>query len=204
MGLDVHLYQFEGVDTDAILKLWQFSEEPWAYEEFEKWTITPPSERGNFPSEKAKAEGHEKLVANARELGLSEMIVKDGVFGGKQITFPSKKHPEWTIGDWYSVSTLREIVEHFTGKNFYFAFPEAEGIHGLFRPDWETSRKRLVGILKELQGIDPRQFDAFNKEFVLQGQMFKGRMEQLEVMIETLDFVLNSDNPKEFLLYWSS
>src|SRR5690242_16435428 len=110
MGLDIYLYQFRNVDADAILKLWQFSEEPWAFEGFKDWSALPASERGVFPSEKQKAEARAKLKTKARELDLAEQIVDDSSFGGVNISFPSRVHPEWLVGDWYSLSTTRAIM----------------------------------------------------------------------------------------------
>ena len=167
MSIDVQLYRFEGVDTDAILKLWQYSEEPWAHEAFENWKASPQSERGNYPSAKDRADSCEKLAGKARELGLPEQIVEASVFGGKQISFPSTRQPAWPVGEWYSFSTVRELMEYFTGKNFYFVLPEAEGIHGLFRPNWAAARKRLAGILDELKNLTRDLIDDFHQRFVM-------------------------------------
>jgi hypothetical protein len=199
MGLDVYLYQFKNLDADAILKLLWFSEEPWAFEAFHKWSAVPQTDRGSFPSEKDKAESREKLAAKARELSLPEKIVDDVYFGGTQISFPSK-HPEWRVGDWYSFSTTRAIVEHFTGKDIYFVFPEAKDGPRYFRPDWALAKRGLGEILQELKKLEPAQLDNFISGL---SESINHHLNQIEVMIETLDFVLNSNNPNEFVLLWS-
>ena len=205
---------------DAILKLWQFSEEPWAFEAFERWQALPQSERGVFPSEKDKVESRKKLTAKAQESGLSEGIAIDPNFGGTKISLPSKQHPKWTVGEWYSFGTARELIAYATGKDFYFVFPEANNIHGFFRPDWMAARKRLANILGRIKKLNQAQIEDFHSRFVMPdvqwllkrvkptqlasaSEIFAGLVAQIEVMIETLDFVLNSENPKEFLLYWS-
>lgn len=219
MGLDVDLCQFKDIDTDAILKLWQFSEKPWASEAYNRWRATPESERGEYPLERRKTEYREQLAAKAQELGLPKGIVEDHLFGGTKISFPSAKHPRWPVGEWYSFSTVREMMEYFTGDDFYFIFPEARGIHGLFRPDWAESRERLADFLEVLRKLESAQIEDFHKRFVQPhaspphlfpgvkrasvSEMFADNLAQIEVMIETLDLVLNSDNPREFLLYWS-
>lgn len=201
MGLDVYLYQFRNVDTDAILKLWQFSEEPWAFEGFTRWSALPESERGVFPSEKDRAEGREKLMAKARELGLPEQIAEEPNFGGVNISFPSKQHKRWLVGDWYSLSTTRAIMEEFTGKELYHVFPEAKKDSRLFRPDWFEAKKRLAQILESLRQLAPEQLERF--EPGLSDSFADYHLSQIEVIIETIDFVLNSDNRNEFLLLWS-
>ena len=75
MGLDVYLYQFIDLDTDAILKLSKFSEELWAFEEFEKRKAMPQSERDSYPTEQNWMKYREKLSWKAHELGLPEGIV---------------------------------------------------------------------------------------------------------------------------------
>ena len=220
MGLDVYLYQFKNRDMDATLKLWQFSEEPWAFEAFERWHALPQSERGVFPSEKDKAESRKKMTAKAQELGLSEEVAMDPNLGGTKISFPSKQHPQWPVGEWYSFSTVRELIAYATGKDFYFVMPEARNIHGFFRPDWMTARKRLANILGRIKELNQTQIEDFHSRFVMPdvqellkkmkpaqlasaSEIFARLVAQIEVMIETLDFVLNSGNSKEFLFYWS-
>lgn len=200
MGLDVYLYQFKGLNTDAILKLWEFSEDPWAFEAFKKWNALPPSGKGSFPSEKDKSESHERLVSKARELGLSESIVSE-TFGGGQISFQSKCHPGWLVGDWYSMDTTRAVVQHFTGKDMHSIFLEAKKGSRLFRPDWSVAKKELNEILLELKKLKPAQLEDF---VVGLSESFDHHLDQIGVMIETLDFVLCSKNPEEFLLLWSN
>jgi hypothetical protein len=200
MGLDVYLYQYKDVDADAILKLLWFSEEPWAFKSFNQWNALPQSERGTFPSEKDKAEGRKKLQAKARELGLPDKIVDENTFGGTQISFPSKQHPEWLVGDWYSLGITRVIMKNFTDKELDFVFPEIKNERRYFKPDWLESKNRLTKILQELKKLAPTQVDDFCRGL---STTFKDHLSQIEVMIETLDFVLNSENPKQFILLWS-
>lgn len=202
MGLDVHLYQFKDVDTDVILELSRLAEEPYSDEEFQKWKAMPPFQRGDsFPSAKRKAEGYQKLLARARELGFPETRFSQPGFGGTGIDFPSPHHPEWAVGDWYSLGTTCGIMKHFTGNDIYSVFPEAKDLHGLFRPDWSESRKQLMGILQELKRMKPAEIESFISGL---SESFDHHLNQLEVMIETLDFVVNSGNPREFLLFWSA
>jgi hypothetical protein len=201
--LDVHLYQFKNLDTDVVLRLSQASEEPYAFEAFQKWKALPQSERGPWPSEKAVAQSRQKMLAIVKELNLPEKIINDYSFGGTTIYFPSKRHPQWTVGDWYSFSTTLGIIEHFTGNDFYFVLPEAKGVHdghGFFRPDWTAAKMRLAGMLEELKRLEPAQLENYIPGL---SESFDRHLSQIEVMIETLDFVLNSESPKEFLLYWS-
>jgi len=207
MGLDVTLCQFKILDTEAILELSRFAGEPWAFE----------------------AGAGKKLKAKACELGLPEGILAQSYFGGTGVSFPSRKYPEGPpVGDWSSFRGTRELMERFTGKGIYFVFPEAEAIgagHGFFRPDWTGARTRLVGILQALRTVKSAEIEDYHERFVKlevpqdllekvrslnpaqiasPSQVFAGKLAQIEVMIETLDFVLNSENPTEFLLYWSA
>jgi hypothetical protein len=207
MGLDVTLCQFKALDTEAILELSRFSGEPWAF----------------------KAGAGAKLKARARELGLPEGILVQSYFGGTRVSFPSRKHPDGPpVGDWSCFGTTRELMEHFTGKNFYFVFPEASCIragHGFFRPEWMASRAKLVGIRQALRTVNSTEIQDFDARFVKAqvpqdllekvktlnpgqiaspSEVFARELAQIEVMIETLDFVLSCENPKEFLLFWSA
>jgi hypothetical protein len=207
MGLDVNLCRFKTLDTEAILKLSQFAGEPWAFE----------------------AGAGKKLKAKAHELGLPEEILAQSYFGGTGVSLPSGTHPEGPpVGEWSSFGGTRELMERFTGKDIYFAFPEAEAIgagHGFFRPDWMAARTKLIGILQALRSVKSAEIEDYHAQFVTPqvpgdlleqakrlnpaqiaspSQVFAGELAQIEVMIETLDFVLNSENPGEFLLYWSA
>jgi hypothetical protein len=173
MGLDITLYQFSAADVEAILGLARRADE-------------------------ARAPGKVDIKAEARKLGLPETIIAESGFGGTRISLPSKKDCEWLVGDWHSFGQIRALLRHFFGKDLYFIFPEAKGIYGLFRPDWQEAKNRLVNILQELKEISPSTWQE-----VYPFDTSKRGLKQLEVMIETLDFVLNSDNPREFLLYWS-
>jgi len=207
MGLDVNLCRFGTLDTEAILELSRFAGEPWAFE----------------------AGADRKLKAKARELGLPEGILAQSYFGGTGVSLPSRKHPEGPpVGDWSSFGGTRELMKCFTGKDIYFVFPEAEAIgagHGFFRPDWMAARTKLIGILQALRTVKPAEIEDYHAQFVTPqvpqdlleqvkrlnpaqiatpSQVFGGGLAQIEVMIETLDVVLNSENPGEFLLYWSA
>jgi hypothetical protein len=200
MGLDVTLCQFRNLDTEAILKFSRFSSEPWAFE----------------------VGAGVKLKAGARDLGLPESIICEPYFGGERISFPSEKHPKWPlVGDWSSFGTTRELIRQFTGKDLYFVFPEAEGDPAYFRPDWSASKERLTDILNVIQGLHPRQMESFVDVFVkpnipsyllervkstdcaTPAELWAGDVAQIEVMIETLDYVLNHEHPRQFLLRWS-
>jgi hypothetical protein len=201
MGLDVYLIQYKDVDADAILKFLWFSGESWAFKAGRRWNTLPKSERGSFPSEKDKAECREKLTAKARELGLPEKIVTDGYpYSGTQISFSSKQHPEWLVGDWYNLGITRAIMKNFTGKELDFVFPEVNNEPRYFRPDWSTAKIRLIEMLQELKKLKPAQLENFQSGL---SKSFDYHLNQIEVMIETLDFVLNSGNPKQFILLWS-
>jgi hypothetical protein len=207
MGLDVALCQFKTLDSEAILAFSRFAGEPWAFE----------------PG------AGEKLKARARELGLPETILPQSYFGGTKVCFPSRKHPEGPpVGDWSSFGGTRELMERFTGKGIYFVFPEAETIgagHGFFRPDWMAARAKLDGILQALRTVKSPEVEDYHARFVTPevpqdllekvkrlnpaqiaspSHVFAAKLAQIEVMIETLDFVLNCENPTEFLLYWSA
>lgn len=207
MGLDVNLCRFETLDTEAILELSRSASEPWAFE----------------------AGAGKKLRAKARELNLSEGILAQSYFGGTGVSLPSRNHPEGPpVGDWSSFGGTRELMERFTGKDIYFVFPEAETIgagHGFFRPDWMAARTRLIEILQALRAVESAEIEDYHAQFVAPqipqdllaqvkrlnppqiatpAQVFARELAQIEVMIETLDFVLSSENPREFLLYWSA
>jgi len=173
MGLDIDLYQFKKKQVEAILKL-------------------------AFLADPARMSDQVNIKAEARKLGFPEAIVTERGFGGTRVSFPSEKHPEWLVGEWHSFGNVRAILRNFFGKDLYFLFPEAKGIHGLFRPDWQQTANRLGEILHEVKQISlptwPEVYPYATRD---------NAVKQLEVMIETLDFVLNSDNPREFLLYWS-
>jgi hypothetical protein len=173
MGLDIDLYQFKKKQVEAILKL---------------ACLADP----------ARMPEKVDIKMEARKLGLPETIVGEPGFGGTRISFPSTKYSEWLIGEWHSFGQIRAILRNFFGKDWYFVFPEAKGIHGLFRPDWRQTRNRLIQILQELKETSPATWQEVYP-FATRDDALK----PLEVMIETLDFVLNSDNPREFLLYWS-
>lgn len=200
MGLDVNLCLFRNLDTEAILKLARCSSEPWAFE----------------------VGAALKLKAIARDLGLPESIICEPYFGGEQVSFSSKKYPKWPrVGDWSSFSTTRQLIEHFTGKNLYFFFPEAEGDPTFFRPNWSESKKRLAATLEVIQGLHPRHMESFvgiffepnippyllervnPKDCASASELLAGDVAQIEVMIETIDYVLNHEYPRQFLLRWS-
>jgi hypothetical protein len=179
MSLDVHLFQFKNLDTDTVLELSRLTEE-----------------LDNI------AEAREKLLAKVREVGLPEKIISDYSFGGEQVSFQSKKYPEWEVGDWYRLGTIRAILTHFTGQGLDFVFPEAKDIHGhgFFRPHWTDANMRLAEILEKLKKHDRGQID---KVCLGLSRSFDLELNQIGAMIETLDYVLESGNPKQFLLYWS-
>ena len=203
MGLDVYLCRFKDVSTGAILKLSHF---------VDVWNAMPVVERGSF----------EEVTRKAVELGLPETAARQSLYGGTHISFPSKKHPEWSVGDWYSLGGVFELLERYTQKNIYFVFPEAKGNPSFFRPDWSASRKRLAGILEELQTLNQEQIENYRRQLVMSNippsllqkvkptmlvsasEIFANKLGQIEVMIETLDYVLNNERPDEFLLRWSS
>lgn len=202
MGLDVHLYQFKNVDTDIVLELSRITEEPGNPEEFQKWKATPPAERGPFPPKQAIAQAREKSLAKAREAGLPEKIITDYSFGGAHVSFQSKKYPGWEVGDFYSLGPIRRILRHFTGQQMDFVFPEAKIIHGhgFFRPNWTDAKVRLTGILEKLKSLDSEQL---YKVYPPLSKSLDQELRQIGVIIETLDFVIESGDPKQFLLYWS-
>jgi len=175
MGLDVYLYQFKGVNTDAILELFRFEE-------------------------KERPVAREKLVSRARELGLPGEVFGKENLGGVNVRFSSKLYPKWMVGDWYSLSTTRAIMEKFTGKELYYAFPEARSSPRFFRPDWLEAKKRLTELFEALRELGPPQLDSYCSGL---SQSFDHHLSQVGVMIETVDFVLGSEDPKEFLLLWS-
>ena len=179
MGLDVHLFQFKNLDTDKVLELSRLTEEL---------------------SDTAGA--REKCLAKARETGLPEETISDYSFGGERVSFQSKKYPEWEVGDWYRLGTIRAILMHFTGQGLDFVFPEAKDIHGhgFFRPHWMEAKMRLAEILEKLKKHDRAQLD---KICLGLSQSFDLELNQIGAIIETLDFVQESVNPKQFLLYWS-
>jgi len=200
MGLDVTLCRFRDLDTEAILKFSAASRQPWSFE----------------------AGAGARLKARAHELGLPESILPAPYLGGTPVTFPSKKHPNWQVGEWASFGITRELIAHFTGKSIYFVFPEAEGDPSFLRPDWVSSKERLVDILQEVQILNSDQIEYFHALFLrphvpahllarvkpeqlaTPSEIFARQMEQIDVMIETLEYVLNHDSPREFLLRWSA
>jgi len=201
MGLDVWLYQFKGLDTEAILKLSQFSEAPWASEAFQKWKALPESQRGPFPLEADKIAHRETLAAMAQYLGIPERILTHGSFGGEHICFPSKINPQMPVGDWYSFSTTRALMEHFTGKDIYYALPGAKAdLHYFFRPDWAAAKGKFSEILLELKKVETADLEKFCTGM---SGSFDHHLNQIEVMIETMDYVLSHTHPEEFLLCWS-
>jgi hypothetical protein len=130
MGLDVWLFQFKGVDTAAVAKLWQ-------------------CDRSGV--------SREELVAKARELDLPVSIIGPEM-GGANIRFPSKKYPPWWVGDWYSLSSTRGIMRDFTGKDLDFVFPEIKTELRVFQPDWLEAKRKLPEIVSELEKLDLAQF----------------------------------------------
>ena len=202
MGLDINLYQFKNVDTDIVLELSRLTEEPGNPEEFQRWKATPQAERGPFPSKRAVAEAREKLLAKVQEEGLPKEIIHDYHFGGEGVSFQSKKYAGWKVGEFYSLGTIRVILQHFTRHQMDFVFPEAKTIdgHGFFRPNWTSAKMRLTEILEKLKSLDS---DQLYKVYPPLSKSIDRELNQIGVIIETMDFVLESGNPKQFLLHWS-
>ncbi len=148
MGLDVKLCQFKDVNTDAILELSRYDD---------LWTVMPKAEKGSF----------QDVVRKAQELGLSEATPKESLFGGTEISFPSKRHPQLPVGDWYSFSITFELMQRFIGKDIYFVFPEAKGDPKFFRPDWAESKERLENILPVFRKLEKEDIEDFHKQFVM-------------------------------------
>jgi hypothetical protein len=195
MGLDVDLIQFTDLDTEAILKFARASREPGAL----------------------------NCKAIARALGLPENIVGSNFYSGTQISYASEKHGAWPlVGEWTSFRSTRELIEFFTGKDFYFVFPEAIGDPEYLRPNWAASRKKLHDILEQIRHLKPAQMEHYRQQFILpeippqylekvpssmqatSAQLLGNHIAQIEVIIETLDHVLNHKKPHEFLLRWSA
>ena len=224
MGLDVYLYQFNGLNTEAILKLSRYSEEL-SFEAIDKRKAQPNSEIGQYPSERDWIESRKKLINRACELGLPESIVDKDPYGGELVSAFSKKYPEREVGEWHSFATARELMEYVTGKNIYFVFPEAKGDPELIRPNWAKSKQRLNDVLSQLHKLGPAEIEEFYERFVIgdihpeflkkiqrvfpakstdASDSLAGYLAQIEVMIETMDYVLNHERPQEFLLRWSA
>jgi hypothetical protein len=91
-------------------------------------------------------------------------------------------------------------MRHFVGKELFYIFPEAQGEPRYFKPNWAEAKERATEVLRELTKLEPAEFDEFCPGL---SQSIDQHLNQIEVMVETIDFVLNSDNPKEFLILWS-
>ena len=180
MGLDVYLYQFRNVDTDSILKLSSFSDKLGSCENVSK----------------AKA----KLKAKARQLGLPEEIAIDPCCGGAKVSVISKRFSSWDIGTWAGLDVILAITSHFLSKDVYFIFPEAEGDPQFFRPDWCAAKVRLSEILQELKKLKPAQLESFIPSY---WELFENDLKEIEIVIETIDYVLSQSDSKQFLLCWS-
>src|SRR5579862_3975360 len=140
MGLDVDLIQFTDLETEAILKFARASREPGAL----------------------------NCKAIARALGLPEKIVGSYFYSGTKISYASEKHGPWPlVGEWTSFRSTRELIEFFTGKNFYFIFPEARGDPEYLRPNWAASRKKLHDILEQIRQLEPAQMECYHRQFIL-------------------------------------
>ena len=199
MGLDVYLYQFKDVDPDAILELARF-EEDLHNEEFRKWKAGPESERGQYLTEKDRSETREKVLQKTHDFGLPESVVRTCQYGGTKVSFPSK-HPDYPIGEWVCIWTIRNLMQHATGKDIYFVFPEALGDPHWLQPDWAASKQRFSDIVDQIKSMKPEEISRVIPDY---STGLDVRINQMEAMMETLDFVLAQENPKQFLFYWSS
>jgi hypothetical protein len=88
-----------------------------------------------------------------------------------------------------------------------------------------AARAKLAGILQALRNVRSTEIEDYHARFVIPQvpqdllekvrrlnpaqiasprQVFAREQAQIEVMIETLDFVRSCENPREFLLFWSA
>ena len=122
---------------------------------------------------------------------------------GEQIAFPCQEIPDSTfhIGEWDGFSDVLGILNSvFNEKLEYEFFPEAVGDPSWIKPEWAACHERIEARLNQIIALETQSLApplAFEDDF-------RECVECLLVMSKTIEYVLKSSTPEEFLLYWSA
>jgi hypothetical protein len=172
-----------------------------------KWETMSEAERrshGPWLSEAEKVEARMEMKAKACELGLPESIVGAYHFGGTEVSFPSKRFPDsrTVIGEWTGAYTyyIDDENSQLTGRDLYYVFPEALGDPHFIKPDWAAAKSRMLEILTEFHNLDVKKMETIDYK----KEKFRCLAERMEIIIETIDYVMAQKNPDRFLLCWSA
>lgn len=202
IGLDVYLYRFPGMNAQAIVRLAR------ALEEIGDAVVRDREALGwreGMPWPSPEIRAHLKALAEpiAKALGSPGWQYETIHSVGHQVNLPSSRHPDspLRIGDWEAgFSGIWDALTAATGRRVEIAFPDAH--EGWYRPNWRYARAGLLDLLSQVQHIGVAGLVEPWGEFA--SEQYGHSIEALEVMIQTIDYVLAQPNPDEFLLDWSA
>ncbi len=188
MGLDVFLYKATTEQREQGDKLEaQYQEYEASVWEGENYDAIPDADKKEYAAD---------VQAYALKLGLDEYGFKKA----EQIKFNSKKYPKhlFEIGYFrssYNESGINLVLEQSVGSNLYDVFDHTDNEYE-FVPDWCNSLDKARQILEEYtNAVKPTKATKENIEWVKQA---------LEIVIETIEYVLAQSNPEHFYLHWSA
>ncbi|MEM9253080.1 MAG: hypothetical protein AAGB29_12085 [Planctomycetota bacterium] len=142
----------------------------------------------------------------AKKLGLGPEIASRADLGGEEISIESRVHPghRVRIGDWDTgFSSDCIAIQHATGISIYDIFPEASEHSWLVKPDWLAARERLVETKQKFEATGYEWLVSQHSNEQLAAEEYEGTLKTIDVMIETIDYVIQSSSD-EYLLDWSA
>ncbi len=185
MGLDVYLYKYEDFETSKRIN-----------EDYEKKSEEIWQRNGGYDN---LTDSERNLVMQEiRQLEIEMNIEK---YQGVKIKINSSKYPKhlFKIGYFRSSnddSGFNSVVMNATGSDLYTLLnPDPEQYE--FVPDWKAAKEKVQdAIVKFKECIRKGEIGNYERgqEWDLQG---------LEIILETIDYVLNQPDPGKYALHWS-
>ncbi len=152
-----------------------------------------------------------RLAPICRSLGLPEDAHETWESRGQpvELVWSPVANARFDLGTWDFGHEIGLISHVFSCRIEYRCFPEAMGDPRWIKPDWRLSYDEIFKVLQDFRaaGLDhPR----FRELFSVDGdedwaeEVFGDCEACLFVMAETMQYVLDRPNPREFLLNWSA
>lgn len=219
MGMDVCLYRYGSLE-DTIRLEEQVTREVEALQR----EFVPDLLHGVYQTKKGEdmtPEERERLQEYdaARERIVQQAGLDDGgAADGRAIERPSKRHPnsQFKIGYWHpgyvTPDLLNAVLRATIGYDLYDAFPQAQAIRDgqvietRFRPDWHAAREQVVTMLRDFRSPEAvarlrEHQDRWPDFFVDDFEVYEG---EVDVVLETIEYVLSQPDPKCYILDWPS
>lgn len=195
MGLDVQLYRFAG-STDSHPLLRTFGQEA---------RIIRAHVCGGKPAYKATGEEAKEYVTALRQLW-AKAKPDESSFGpaGEQVEAPSSYRfaINGNIGCWCVGYGSMEPAKNRLLGTVYEAFPDAHpNIAGYIFPDWQKAQDVVKASLTEIRG---ERTNALSQAAAKSesGERFERDIKMLEVVLETVDYVLAQSDQETYYLSW--